>query len=194
MGVIKYTIERGSGDFLTKNDVYENHMKLSQTNAGKTLGMDLIKKMEDDYRQQVEELRQLQESTEEHERELSRMREKLEITSREMIERMNRELAVREKKLRNEMQRRQREQEEAYAWREKQLRQERERLDDDDSDNDGSDDDDYDSSSSSSSSDDDDDDDDFNMELARLPYHSNGRRTVRRGDDRRRATVGIPYE
>ncbi|KAM5476976.1 hypothetical protein McaMca56_007912 [Microsporum canis] len=60
MGVIKYTIERGSGDFLTKNDVYENHMKLSQTNAGKTLGMDLIKKMEDDYRQQVEELRQLQ--------------------------------------------------------------------------------------------------------------------------------------
>lgn len=35
-------------------------MKLSQTNAGKTLGMDLIKKMEDDYRQQVEELRQLQ--------------------------------------------------------------------------------------------------------------------------------------
>ncbi|KAM5429210.1 hypothetical protein McanMca71_007736 [Microsporum canis] len=39
---------------------YENHMKLSQTNAGKTLGMDLIKKMEDDYRQQVEELRQLQ--------------------------------------------------------------------------------------------------------------------------------------
>lgn len=103
------------------------------------------------------------------------MREKLEITSREMIERMNRELAVREKKLRNEMQRRQREQEEAYAWREKQLRQERERLDDD-------------SSSSSSSSSDDDDDDDFNMELARLPYHSNGRRTVRRGDDRRRAT------
>ncbi|KAL2814090.1 P-loop containing nucleoside triphosphate hydrolase protein [Aspergillus cavernicola] len=117
----------------------DQRLKLSETNAGRALGMDLMKKMQDNHRQQLEELRvdkkrsdEMQRKAQrEHQRELA----KLEVTTRELAERMNREIEAREERLRKQVEehaRREeelrREQAEAYARREGALRRERESL------------------------------------------------------------------
>ncbi|KAL4744736.1 P-loop containing nucleoside triphosphate hydrolase protein [Aspergillus terricola var. indicus] len=131
--LIRLIVPQSAVTLAVQSQMVDQHLKLSETTAGKTLAMDLIRKMDDNYRQQLEELRLNKKQSEEmrrrHEAELAQMREKLEITSREMTERMNRELEAREARFREQAEaqaRREeefrREQAETYARREEALR------------------------------------------------------------------------
>lgn len=131
--LIRLIVPQSAVTLAVQSQMVDQHLKLSETTAGKTLAMDLIRKMDDNYRQQLEELRLNKKQSEEmrrrHEAELAQMREKLEITSREMTERMHRELEAREARFREQAEaqaRREeefrREQAETYARREEALR------------------------------------------------------------------------
>ena len=118
--LIRLVVPQSPVTLAVQSQMVDQHLKLSETTAGKTLAMDLIKKMDDSYRQQLAELRankkQSEDMRRQHEQELANMRQKLEITSREMTDRMNRELEAREAQFR--------EQAEAQAQREEEFRRE----------------------------------------------------------------------
>lgn len=71
----------------------DEHCKLSETSAGKALGMDVARKMKENYQQKLHELRELRMNKKEndkaqrkaqrkHQKELAQMREELQVTSR----------------------------------------------------------------------------------------------------------------
>lgn len=131
--LIRLVVPQSPVTLAVQSQMVDQHLKLSETTAGKTLAMDLIKKMDDSYRQQLAELRankkQSEDMRRQHEQELANMRQKLEITSREMTDRMNRELEAREAQFREQAEAQaqreeefRREQAEAYARREEALR------------------------------------------------------------------------
>ena len=131
--LIRLVVPQSPVTLAVQSQMVDQHLKLSETTAGKTLAMDLIKKMDDSYRQQLAELRankkQSEDMRRQHEQELANMRQKLEITSREMTDRMNRELEARETQFREQAEAQaqreeefRREQAEAYARREEALR------------------------------------------------------------------------
>ncbi|KAJ5979792.1 hypothetical protein N7481_007090 [Penicillium waksmanii] len=127
--LIRSIVRQSHVTLAVQSQMVDENLKLSQTGAGRSLGMDLARQMESDYKEQLEHVKQLrldkkrsdaarEAAQKEFRRELDRMRKQLEVTSRELNERMQRELAAKERKIQLERERHHRERVRLRAQRE----------------------------------------------------------------------------